>query len=157
MSGKFPILIILKPEVFDAWIIQDNPTIFLDNIVLPDSNTLLSDLFQGIITDFEGPFDTIWNEEDIRELYNQPHHLIPEEWFPLSRRETLVEIYRGRKMQFYFAHADEADPEALNTRKKSIRKRFLKNPNVAFYSLFHVSDSLLHGKREIDIYQKYIH
>jgi hypothetical protein len=156
MSNKSPILIILKPEVFDTGIIRENPEIFLENTVLPDPNILLKELFLGIITEYEWPYEIIWSEADIRELYNQPHHLISEPWFPLSRRETLVEIYRGRKMQFYIVYGNEDDPSALNIRKKSIRKRYLKNPNVAFYSLFHVSDSIVDGKREIEIYQKYV-
>jgi hypothetical protein len=53
MSNKSPILIILKPEVFDTGIIRENPEIFLENTVLPDPNILLKELFLGIITEYE--------------------------------------------------------------------------------------------------------
>lgn len=156
MQDKEPILIILKPEVFDAQILYANPEIFFDGVVLPSPTLLLWQLFEDIVTDYSGPYETLWSEWDIRSLYNQPHHMIPEVWFPHTRVNTLVDIYTGRYMQFFVVYGSSETPKRLTDRKKEIRKKFLRNPHVAFYSLFHVSDTLVDGKREVDIYKKYI-
>ncbi len=56
----------------------------------------------------------------------------------------------------YRAYGDDSAPDLLNLRKKEIRRKIMSHPEIAFYNMFHISDSILDAKREIAIYEKYI-
>ncbi len=148
MEDKEPILIILKPEIFDPDIRRDHADVFLPGVEFPSPEVFIQDLFEWIISEYEWPFSFVWTEHQIRAQYNQPHHFLFEPWFQKNRVDTLVDIYTGKVAQFYRAHGIIGSPDLLNLRKKEIRKRYLRNPNVAFYSLYHVSDTFEDAQRE---------
>ncbi len=156
MFDKEPVLIILKPEIFDPAIRLDHAQVFLPGVEFPSPEVFIQDLFEWIISEYEWPFSFTWTEDQIRAQYNQLHHFLFESWFQKNRVDTPVDIYTGKVAQFYIAHGDYTSPQMLNLRKKEIRKRFLRNPDVAFYSLYHVSDSFEDARREIAIYEKCI-
>ena len=151
------ILLILKPEIFDHSLTEENgESILLPHTTLPDRQHLLEALMRGIVDEYTWPFPITWTEDQIREQYNQPHHFLSEPGYPKNRADTLAEIYDGKYAEIYVVETDdESLPNLLTLRKKEVRKKYLKNPDVAFRSLYHVSDSLVEGEREVVIYRNF--
>ena len=86
-------LLILKPDAFDSQLRIHPHDRLKKDTEFPNTSDLLNELMADSAACISALAEKKWTEKDIRLLYNEDHHLIPESGYHQSRVDRLVELF----------------------------------------------------------------